>query len=119
MANSDVDVGAASDLSAGGRRLSDWSEGCGVGAAGGSDPKASPGGRPRKPDIWAAMHVILYLLRIGCSLALSAALDEMQDDDGPQTWAVSLPTLKRRCRFGQGTFAGASGNDEDPPKAAA
>jgi len=33
----------------------------------------------------AAMNAIFYLLRIGRSLALSAALDEMQDDGGPQT----------------------------------
>jgi hypothetical protein len=27
----------------------------------------------------------------------------------------SLPRASGRCRFGQGTFAGASGNDEDAP----
>jgi len=27
------------------------------------------------------------------------------------------PRLSGRCRFGQGTFAGASGNDEDAPEA--
>jgi transposase len=30
-------------------------------------PKASPGGRPRKTDMRAAMNAILYLLRTGCS----------------------------------------------------
>jgi hypothetical protein len=34
MVNGDVDGGAPSDLSAGGQRLSERSEGCGVGAAG-------------------------------------------------------------------------------------
>jgi transposase len=29
-------------------------------------PQASPGGRPRKTDMRAAMNVILYLLRTGC-----------------------------------------------------
>ena len=29
-----------------------------------------------------------------------------------------LPRTSGRCRFGQGTFAGASGNDEDAPEAA-
>jgi putative transposase len=29
-------------------------------------PRASPGGRPRKTDIRAAMNGILYLLRTGC-----------------------------------------------------
>ena len=36
-------------------------------------PKASPGGRPRKTDMRAAMNAILYLLRTGCPLALPAA----------------------------------------------
>src|ERR1700681_3493581 len=30
-------------------------------------PRASPGGRPRKTDMRAAMNAILYLLRTGCS----------------------------------------------------
>jgi putative transposase len=30
-------------------------------------PKASPGGRPRKTDMRAAMNAILYSLRTGCS----------------------------------------------------
>jgi transposase len=29
-------------------------------------PEASPGGRPRKTDMRAAMNAILYLLRTGC-----------------------------------------------------
>jgi putative transposase len=29
-------------------------------------PRASPGGRPRKTDMRAAMNAILYLLRTGC-----------------------------------------------------
>jgi putative transposase len=29
-------------------------------------PPASPGGRPRKTDMRAAMNAILYLLRTGC-----------------------------------------------------
>src|SRR6202022_1265434 len=29
-------------------------------------PQASPGGRPRKTDMRAAMNAILYLLRTGC-----------------------------------------------------
>jgi len=66
MANSDVDGGAASDLPAGGRRLSERPAGCGVGGAGAADPAALPGGRPRT-DMRAAMNAILYLLRTGCS----------------------------------------------------
>jgi len=34
-----------------------------VGTAGTADPEASPGGRPRKTDMRAAMNAILYLLR--------------------------------------------------------
>jgi putative transposase len=29
-------------------------------------PEASPGGRPRKTDVRAAMNAFLYLLRTGC-----------------------------------------------------
>src|SRR6202022_2506869 len=61
-----VDGGGPSDLSAGRQRLSERSEGCGVGAAGTADPEASPGGRPRKTDMRAAMNAIFYLLRTGC-----------------------------------------------------
>ena len=39
MANSDLDGGAPSDLSARRRWLSEQPEGCGVGAAGAADPK--------------------------------------------------------------------------------
>jgi transposase len=35
-------------------------------------PKASPGGRPRKTDMRAAMNAILYLLRTPLPVALSA-----------------------------------------------
>ena len=38
MADGHVDGGAPSDLSAGGRRVSERSEGCGVGVAGTADP---------------------------------------------------------------------------------
>jgi putative transposase len=41
-------------------------------------PKASPGGRPRKTDMWAAMNAILYLLRTRCPWRLSAPLDGLQ-----------------------------------------
>jgi len=30
--------------------------------------------------------------------------------------AFPRPSVSARCRFSQGTFAGASGNDEDAPK---
>src|SRR6516225_5641692 len=63
MANGDVDGGAPSDLSAGSQRLSDRSEGCGVGVAGTADPRGSPGGRPRKTDMRAATNAIFYWLR--------------------------------------------------------
>ena len=43
MANGDVDGGAPSDLSAGGRRLSERSEGWRVGAAGAADPQGVAG----------------------------------------------------------------------------
>jgi hypothetical protein len=42
----------------------------------------------------------------------------MQDDGGPQTCSVLMPTAKGPCQFGQGTFAGASGNGKDAPKPA-
>jgi hypothetical protein len=61
MANSDVDETAPSDLSAEGNGYP-----ARVGAAGAADPWASPGGRPRKTDMRAAMNAILYLLRPGC-----------------------------------------------------
>ena len=46
-------------------------------------PRASPGGRPRKTDMRAAMNAILYLLRTGpvalpAARGLSAALDGLQ-----------------------------------------
>ena len=43
MVNGDVDGGAPSDLSAGGQRLSERSEGCGVVAAGAADPQGVAG----------------------------------------------------------------------------
>ena len=39
----------------------------------------------------------------------------MQDDGGPQTCTVLMPTAKGRYQHGQGTFAGASGNDKVAP----
>ena len=67
MANGHVDGGAPPDLSAGGGRISERSSGCGVWARlEPLIPKASPGGRPRKTDMRAAMNAILYLLRTGC-----------------------------------------------------
>lgn len=47
-------------------------------------PGATPGGRPRKTDMRAAMNAILYLLRTGCpwrylaARQLSATLDGLQ-----------------------------------------
>src|SRR6266478_3804764 len=43
MVNGDVDGGAPSDLSAGGQRLSERSEGCRVGATGTADPRGVAG----------------------------------------------------------------------------
>jgi putative transposase len=37
-----------------------------VDAAGAADSRATPGGRPRKTDMRAALNAILYLLRTGC-----------------------------------------------------
>ena len=48
-----------------GKRLSERSAGCGVGAARAADPQASPGGRPRKTGMRTAINAILYLLRTG------------------------------------------------------
>ena len=66
MANSDVDGGAPSDLSPGGRRVSErslidveWTR------LEPLIPEAAPDGRPRKTDMWAAMNAILYLLPAG------------------------------------------------------
>ena len=50
-----------------GEGFSKRSDRCGVGAAGAADTgTATPGGRPRKTDMRAAMNAILYLLRTGC-----------------------------------------------------
>jgi hypothetical protein len=72
MANSDVDEGAAPDLSAGGRGLS--KRPAGMGAARANDP-AGPDRRTTAQDrMPAAMEAIPYLLRTPLPLALSAAL---------------------------------------------
>ena len=63
---SDVDGGASGDLWAETGGLSERSDRCGVVAAGAADPRAKPGGRPRKTDMRAAMNAILYILRTGC-----------------------------------------------------
>ena len=63
MTNIDVDGGTPSEMSAGGRRIPERSEGCGVGAARALIPDASPGGRPRETDM---LNAILCLLRTGC-----------------------------------------------------
>ena len=61
MANSDADAGVPSDLSAGGDcypsdlRDAEWAR------LEPLIPKASPGGRPRKTDMRAAMNTIPYL----------------------------------------------------------
>src|SRR5215831_17225349 len=66
MANSDVDGGVPSDLSAGGqwciRAISEMRSGRGWKLI----PPALSGGRPRKTNMRAAMNAILYLLRTGC-----------------------------------------------------
>jgi len=61
----------------------------------------------------------------GARLGVVHQLFTSQDADpgamariGPQRERFSLPRASDRCRFGQGTFAGPSGNDEDAPKAA-
>ena len=64
IANSDLDGGAAPDLPAGARRLSERPAGCGVGAAGAADP-AGPA-RRATAHRHAAMNAILCLLRTGC-----------------------------------------------------
>ena len=65
IANSNLDGGAAPDLPAGARRLSERPAGCGVSAPGALIPPALPGGQPRT-DMRAAMNAILSLLRTGC-----------------------------------------------------
>ena len=65
MANGDVDGGAQSDLSREGSgypsdlRDAEWARLAPL------IPEASPGGRPRKTDMRAAMNAIFYLLRTG------------------------------------------------------
>jgi putative transposase len=57
---------APSDLSAGGQRYpsdlrdAEWARLAPL------IPEASPGGRPRKTDMRAAMNAVFYLLRTGC-----------------------------------------------------
>src|SRR5437763_12808995 len=66
MANGNVDGGAPPDLSAGGRRVSERSAGCGVGAAGAADPWSDTR-RPTAQDGHAGgdeRHSVL--LRTGC-----------------------------------------------------
>jgi hypothetical protein len=66
MANGNVNGGAAPDLSARGRGLSERSEGCGVGAAGAPDPTGVARRVIAQDHMRAAMNAILYLLRTGC-----------------------------------------------------
>jgi transposase len=66
MANSDVDGGAPSDLSAGGRGLSERSQRRGVGAADTADPRGIAKRPTTKTEMRAAINAILYLLRTGC-----------------------------------------------------
>ena len=47
-------------------------------------PEVSPGGRPRKTDMRAAMNAILYLLRTGWPVALSAPRQLSATLDGLQ-----------------------------------
>jgi transposase len=84
MANSDVDGGAAPDLPAGGRGLSERPAGCGVGAAGANDP-SSAARRPTPQDRHAGgdeRHPVLVAHRLPLALPaarqLSAALDGLQ-----------------------------------------
>jgi transposase len=51
-----------------------------VGAADTLIADASPGGRPRKTDMRAAMNAIFYLLRTGCPWHRAAALIDARRD---------------------------------------
>jgi hypothetical protein len=61
MPNGNVDRGAPPDYRR--ERISERSAGCREARLEPLIPKASPGGRPRKTDMRAAMNAILYLLR--------------------------------------------------------
>jgi hypothetical protein len=84
MANGDVDGGAAPDLPAGGRRLSERSAGCGVGATGTADP-TGPARRATAQDRHAGSderHSLSAADRVPLALSaarrLSAALEGLQ-----------------------------------------
>src|ERR1051326_2993586 len=84
MANSDVDGGAPSDLSARGRELPERSQRCGVGAGGTTDPRGIAG-RPTTQDRHASgdkCHSLSAAHRLPLALSparqLSATLDGLQ-----------------------------------------
>src|SRR5712671_3182637 len=84
MVNGDVDGGAPSDLSAGGQRLSERSEGCGVGATGTADPRGVAGwataqdrhARGDERHLLLAAHWLP--LALSAPRQLSAPLDRLQ-----------------------------------------
>jgi hypothetical protein len=84
MANGYVDGGAPPDLSAGGGGYPSDLRDAERARLEPLIPGATPGWRPRKTDMPAAMNAILYLLRAGCPWRylpprqLSATLDGLQ-----------------------------------------
>jgi hypothetical protein len=90
MVNGDVDGGAPSDLSAGGQRLSERSEGCGVGAAGAADPRGVAGwataqDRHARADERHLLFAVRWVaLALSAPRQFSAPLDRLQHRSSAQ-----------------------------------
>ena len=124
MANSDVDGGASSDLSAGGRWVSERSQRCGVGAAGADDPtgpiRRAPAqdqhaGGDVRPPVSGAHRLPLAL---PAARQLSATLDGLQhlpkfQRDG--VWEAIWPELHMVLRERMGREASPSAAVLDSP----
>jgi len=102
IANSDVDGGAAPDLPAGRRWLSERPEGCGIGAAGANDPTGSAR-RAIAQDQHAGGAAQRLPLALPAARQLSATLDGLQhlrkfqrDSVWETVWAEPHMALRER-----------------------
>src|SRR5882724_7525428 len=91
-------------------------------------PEASPGGRPRKTDMRAAINAILYLLRTGCpwrylprdsfpprSTVYNIFRKFQRDGVWEAIWAELHEAVKVCKSDCEGTVAGTRGNGEVAP----
>jgi transposase len=56
-------------------------------------PDATPGGRPRKTDMRAAMNAIFYLVRTGCPWRGDRSFTPIQQAARPRTWVALAAIL--------------------------